>query len=77
MEFSWQEYWSRLSFPSPETFPNPEIKRRCSALQADSLPSESPGKPLTRIVFYFCGFVFNVSLPILECKLHAAGTLSI
>ena len=26
MEFSWQEYWSELPFPSPGYFPNPEIE---------------------------------------------------
>ena len=31
-------------FPSPGDFPNP-IKPRHHSLQADSLPSESPGKP--------------------------------
>ena len=33
-----QVYWSGLSFPSPEDFPNPRIKLTCSALQEDSLP---------------------------------------
>ena len=32
------------SFSSPGDLTNPEIKPRSSALQADSLPSESPGK---------------------------------
>ena len=40
-----QEYWSGLLFPSPENLPNPGIKSRSPALQADSLPSEPPGKP--------------------------------
>ena len=44
--FSRQEYWSGLSFPSPEDLPYPVIKPRSPALQADSLPSEPPGKPL-------------------------------
>ena len=46
MEFSRQEYWSGLPFPSPGDLPDPGIKPRCSALQADSLPSEPPGKPM-------------------------------
>ena len=45
MEFSRQEYWSGLPFPSPGDLPNPEIKPRSLAFQADSLPSEPPGKP--------------------------------
>ena len=41
MGFSMQEYWSGLPFPSPVNLPNPGIKPRCPALQADSLPAES------------------------------------
>ena len=32
-------------FPSPGDLPNPGIKPRSSALQADSLPAEPQGKP--------------------------------
>ena len=31
-----------IAFPSPGDLPDPGIKSRSSALQADSLPSESP-----------------------------------
>ena len=44
MESSSQEYWSGLPFPSPQDFPNPEIKPQFPALQADSLPSLLQGK---------------------------------
>ena len=37
MGFSRQEYWSGLPFPSPEDLPNPGIKPRSPALQADAL----------------------------------------
>ena len=40
MEFSRQEYWSGLTFPSPGDLPNPGIEPRSPALQADALPSE-------------------------------------
>ena len=40
MGFSRQKYWSGLPFPSPGNLPNPGIKPRSPALQADSLPSE-------------------------------------
>ena len=40
MEFSRQEYWSSLPFPSPGDLPNPGIKPGSPALQADSLRSE-------------------------------------
>ena len=39
IEFSRQEYWSGLPFPSPGDLPDPGIE---SALQVDSLPSEPP-----------------------------------
>ena len=38
MEFSRQEYWSGLPFPSPADLPDPGIKPWSPALQADSLP---------------------------------------
>ena len=38
--FSRQEYWSGLPFPSPGDLPNPGIKPRSLALQADSLKTE-------------------------------------
>ena len=45
MGFFRKEYWSGLPFPSPGNLPDPGIKRRSPALQADTLPSEPPGKP--------------------------------
>ena len=45
LEFSRQEYWSELPYPSSRDFPNSGIKPRPPALQADSLPLELPGKP--------------------------------
>ena len=45
VEFSRQEYWSGLSFPSPGDLPDPGIEPRSPALQADALPSQPPGKP--------------------------------
>ena len=34
-----------VAMPPPGDLPNPEIERRSFTLQADSLPSEPPGKP--------------------------------
>ena len=45
MEFSRQEYWSGLLFPSPKDLPDPGIKPGSPELQACSLPSEAPEKP--------------------------------
>ena len=44
MGFSRQAYWSGLPFPSPGDLPNPGIEPGPPALQADSLPTELPGK---------------------------------
>ena len=52
MEFFRQEYWSGLPFPSPEDLPHPGIEPRSPALQADTLVSEPPGKPLKNV--YTC-----------------------
>ena len=45
MEFSRQEYWDGLPYPSPKGLSDPGIEPGYPALQADSLPSESPGVP--------------------------------
>ena len=45
MKFPRQEYQSGLPFPSPGDLPNPGIEPRSPTWQADSLPSEPPGKP--------------------------------
>ena len=60
MEFSRQEYWSGLPFPSPGDLPDPGIEPGSPALQADSLPSEPRGKPkfvtsTLNELFHFCG----------------------
>ena len=46
MEFSRQEYWSGLPHPSPGDLPHTGIEPGSPAMQADSLLSEPPGKPL-------------------------------
>ena len=43
--FSRPEYWNGLPCPSPGDLPNPGIKPRSPAMQANSLPAESPRKP--------------------------------
>ena len=45
MGFSRQEYWSGLPCPPPGDRPDPGIEPGSAASQADSLPSEPPGKP--------------------------------
>ena len=45
MRFFREKYWSGLPLPSPEDLPNLRIKPGFPTLQADSSPSEPPGKP--------------------------------
>ena len=45
MEFSRQEHWRELLFPSLGDLPDPGIKPGSPVLQADSLLSEPPGSP--------------------------------
>ena len=43
MEFSRQEYWSQLTFPTPRDCPKPGIKLGSPVWQADSSPFEPAG----------------------------------
>ena len=71
MEFSRQEHWSGWSFPSSGDLPDPSFKLRSSALQVNSLPSESPGKsewiwrsvPFILTLLIDCGRTVCVGLP--------------
>ena len=47
MEFSRQEYWSGLPFPSLGDLPDPEIKPMSPALAGGFFTSEPPRKPVT------------------------------
>ena len=47
MEFSREEFWSGLPFPSPGDLPDSGIEPRFPALQADALPSELPAPTLS------------------------------
>ena len=49
MEFSRQEYWNGLPFPSPGDLPDSRTEPGSPALQAGSLLSELPGKPQNSI----------------------------
>ena len=68
MGFFRQKYWSGLPFPPPGNLPDPGIKPKSSALQADSLPSEPPGKPLEQLeistlkVLFFELSILTISL---------------
>ena len=63
MEFFRQDYWSGLPFPSARDLPDPGIKTKSPALQANALPSEPPWKHLVLIIIplnrqnYFLHFI--------------------
>ena len=65
-EFSWQEYWRGLPFPTAGDLPDPGIKPGSPALQADSLPFELPGKPIRWIYFPLYCHVLSVLTPLSE-----------
>ena len=50
LEFSRQEYWSWLPFPSPENLSNPGIEPGSSALTGGFFTTEPPGKPSILVV---------------------------
>ena len=59
-EFPRQEYWSRLSFPSPEDLPHPGIEPTSAALQADSSLLRHWGSPVHMYIciqLEYCGLV--------------------
>ena len=60
MGFSRQGYWSGLPFPSPGDLPNPGIKPRSPALQADALLSEPPGPK-----YFYCTISIPKILPVI------------
>ena len=47
MEFPRQENWIKLPFPFPGHLPYPGIQYSSSELQANSLLTETPGKPIS------------------------------
>ena len=76
MEFSRQEYWSGLPFPSPGNLPNLGIKPRSPSLQSDSLPSEQAGKPyssslVNQLITYFHPQALSTLISLPEsCQRH-------
>ena len=66
MEFSRQEYWSGLPFPSPGDLPNTGTEPGSPVLQADTLPSEPPGTPTIAPISH----ASKVMLKILQARLQ-------
>ena len=69
MGFSRQECWGGLSFSSPGDLPGPGIEHRSPALQAHTLPSEPPGKPLAKCKSVSLKYYFtHISLAIIKTR---------
>ena len=51
VEFSRQEYWSGLPFPTPGDIPDPGIQSVSPALAGVLFTTEPPGKPLPDVQF--------------------------
>ena len=76
-EFSRQEYWSGMPFPSPGDLPDPGIKPGSPAWQAVSLPSESPGRNVYKnefdaifVVFLRTTFLEILAILFMNAKHH-------
>ena len=63
VEFSRQECWSGLPFPSPGDLPDPGTDPESPASQADSLPTELSRKPVAKVsgFLYISGLKVSVS----------------
>ena len=68
MEFSWQEYWRELPFPSPRDLPDPGIKPTslaAPALAGRFFITEPPGKSfftevnLNSVIYLFKTFLWT------------------
>ena len=53
-----QQYCSVSPIPSPVDLSNPGIELGSAALQADSLPTELPGKPsIVEVIHKWCAYI--------------------
>ena len=76
MEFSRQEYWSGLPFPSSRDLPDPGIKPRSPALKADSLPSEPPNYHTVALILHTSKVMFKILQATLQlvCEMRTSHT---
>ena len=69
MEYSRLEYWSGWPYPSPGDLPNPGIKLRSPALEADSLPSEPQGSPKKMNIYIYIYIYIYIVLDLCHYRL--------
>ena len=74
MGFSRPEYWSGEPFPSPRNLPDPGLKPRSSALQADSSPAEPPGKSYVLSLRFLSFVMGTIPLPNGIVKVNKTST---
>ena len=66
MEFSSQEYWSRMPFPTPGDLPDGNLNLSLLHWQADSLPQAPPVKPHhTMIMLLLIPFFFFLQITVI------------
>ena len=58
-EFSREEYWSGLPFPSPGDLPDPGIESGFPALQVDSVLSEPPRNPCLHVCYWHICIIYT------------------
>ena len=61
-----------MPFPSPRDLPNPGLKPRSPALQADFLPTEPPGKPSDCNLSSIPGILIQIVILIFNVKCSLA-----
>ena len=77
MGFPRQEYWRGLPFPSPGDSPDSGIESGFPALQADSLLTVSPGKPLCYARSFILLEDVKLIKPPLDFVLHVKESLTV
>ena len=75
MEFSRQENWSGLLFPSSGDHPDPGIDSRPPTSQADSLPLSHQGSPVVPYLSYLFQSLFHIYGEGKNCVLFVFASL--
>ena len=71
--FSRQEYWSGLPFSSPGDLPDSGIEPGSPILQADSLPTEPPGKTLLLVPWCVYIYIYYTGIQLINNVVLVSG----